>query len=414
MRRIGIPRAFEKARVVAAVAAGCSAIACATAFAGMSNGAVRWTLGDIGTLPGHRYDFVQPVALNDHGSVVAAVTWGVGTDKPRQTAFVWRNGKRTQLGDGKSPWLDVVAINDRGDVAGDAGERHTVATLWRNGKATRLGTLGGADSESVAVNDLDQVVGTSRTTTSYRHAFIWQEGTMTDLGTLGGDDAFPTAINERGQVIGESTTADGAEHAFLWQNGIMTDLGSVDGRNSIARAINDHGVIVGDLDTPDGEGFPVEAVVWKDGRLSELGSFGAPGARGLAVNGRGDILVELDDKGGDSVGGRLLREGQQSRIPGLGGSPPPNQGGPLVLTGLNNRGQVAGYGYTKRGAGRRSFIWENGAIHVLPTRDGVRPPWGATVALSNTGELIGTTWLTVRGAGGNTQHGVVWRPAGGG
>jgi probable HAF family extracellular repeat protein len=306
----------------------------------------------------------------------------------------------------------VLAINNRGDVVGvatDPRERHSVAVLWRNGKATALGTLGGTDSQAIALNDKGEVIGTSRTASSPRHAFIWRNGSMTDLGTLGGDDVFPTAINAAGEVIGESTTPDGAEHAFFWENGTMTDLGTVNGNNSVARAINDDGVIVGDIDTPDGEGFPVEAVEWKGGTLTELGAFGARGARGIDVNRRGDVLVELDDARGDSKGGLLLRGGRRLEIPALGGFPPPTQGGRLVLTGLDDRGEVAGYGYTKRGAGRRSFIWRAGATTLLPTKDGVGPPWGAPVQLNERGELIGTTWLEV--AHGNTQHAVVWRPA---
>ena len=369
-----------------------------------------WTVTDLGTLPAHRYAFVQPIALNDRGEVAAQLTWDVG-DHPKQDAFLWRNGKRTGLAYGKSSWVDVAAINNNGDVVGDASvpsKNSSVSVLWRNGKATALGTLGGTASEAVAINDRGQVIGISRTPTATRHAFIWQSGTITDLGTLGGDDAFPTAINNEGQVIGESTTAAGAEHAFLWQNGAMTDLGSLNGNSSVARAINDSGEIVGDIDSPVGEGYPIEAVVWTNGTLTELGTFGAPGARGRAVDRQGDVLVELADKAGDSAGGVLLRDGRPSRIRPLGGSVPVNQGGSLVLTGLNNRGEVAGYGYTRRGA-RRSFIWQNGRMTLLPTRDGVQPPWGAPVQLNNAGELIGTTWLAIRGARGNTQHGLIWR-----
>jgi hypothetical protein len=110
----------------------------------------------------------------------------------------------------------------------------------------------------------------------------------------------------------------------------------VNGNNSVARAIDDAGEVAGSIDSPAGEGYPIEAVVWKDGKLTELGTFGAPGARGLALDKQGDVLVELDDKAGDSAGGVLLHGGQADRIPTLGGSAPVDQGGPLVLTGLNN------------------------------------------------------------------------------
>ena len=51
----------------------------------------RWSITDLGTLPGHPYAFVQPVGLNDKGAVIAEGTW----DTTHQAAFLWRNGKRT-------------------------------------------------------------------------------------------------------------------------------------------------------------------------------------------------------------------------------------------------------------------------------------------------------------------------------
>jgi hypothetical protein len=36
---------------------------------------------------------------------------------------------------------------------------------------------------------------------------------------------------------------------------------------------------------------------------------------------------------------------------------------------------------------------------------------GWPIKLNNAGALIGTTWLAIRGVTGNTQRGVIWRPA---
>ena len=81
----------------------------------------------------------------------------------------------------------AYAINERGDVVGQSetalGQPH--AFLWKNGKMTDLGTLGGG-SVSIAtdINERGQVVGVGRTASFEPHAFLWQNGTMTDLGAL--------------------------------------------------------------------------------------------------------------------------------------------------------------------------------------------------------------------------------------
>ena len=152
------------------------------------------------------------------------------------------------------------------------------AFLWQNGKMTDLGTLGGRSSNPRAINERGQVVGESFTASGTVHAFLWQtrkddrprharrgieqrgrdqrprpgrrversrrtarstpssgrRGKMTDLGTLGPaySDSGAVAINDRGQIIGDSykplVTQTGQHgHAFLWQNGTMNDLGTL-------------------------------------------------------------------------------------------------------------------------------------------------------------------------------------------
>ena len=115
----------------------------------------------------------------------------------------------TDLGTFGTRWTSgsAAAINKLGQVVGTngtaGGKQH--AFLWQNGKMTDLGTLGGRDSGASAINARGQVVGTSLTAAPQRvHAFLWENGKMRDLGTLGGKSSRPRALNDRGQVVGES------------------------------------------------------------------------------------------------------------------------------------------------------------------------------------------------------------------
>jgi probable HAF family extracellular repeat protein len=139
-------------------------------------------------------------------------------------AFVWQNGRMTDLGTPGRALADssAVAINNRGQIVGTSatgdggiGKRHLV--LWRNAKITDLGTIGGGFYEAVVINERGQIIGNSVPAGgSVVHGFVWQNGTITDLGTLGGAESDVAAINEHDQIVGVSTNANGKRHAVLW------------------------------------------------------------------------------------------------------------------------------------------------------------------------------------------------------
>ena len=172
--------------------------------------AAVWRVGQapalLGRLPGG--GSTVATAVNDRGDVAGVSLAADGTAR----AVRWRNGRITDLGTlgGASSSTTGTAIvggrtlNERGDVVGDSttasGEAH--AFLWRNGRMTDLGTLGGTFSSATGVNDRGQVIGRSQLATGEGRAFLWQDGHMVDLGALVDPTFFATDINDRGEVTG--------------------------------------------------------------------------------------------------------------------------------------------------------------------------------------------------------------------
>jgi probable HAF family extracellular repeat protein len=144
---------------------------------GQQGHAFVWQNGvmtDLGTL-GAGYATSEAVALNERGAVVGSSRSETGSPRP----VLWRDGKIRAAYRG-STYGAVVAINDRGQVIGarvPPGGAVVHAFIWENGKLTDLGTLGGAESDAAAINVRDQIVGVSNTRRGARHPVLW---TMTE------------------------------------------------------------------------------------------------------------------------------------------------------------------------------------------------------------------------------------------
>jgi probable HAF family extracellular repeat protein len=314
--------------------------------------------------------------VNPHGAAIYEGTYGPA-GHPSQAAYLWRNGKLTQLTVGKASWVDVYAINSSGTVVGDAGAR---AVVWRNGKPT---VLAAEPSAATAMNDHGTIIGEDA-----RQAVVWRDGTEIVLDAVGS----VTALNAQDEVIGETPVGGGFAHAMLWQNDTTTDLGSIGNASSWATDINDGGDIVGYASTSTG--FPLTALEWKDGQLVDLGRFGALGAQAVAVNNAGDVLVQLTDSAGTPTAIVLLRDGNPITIPGT------------VARGIDEQGQVLGETLTAKHV-RRSFVWQDGVETLLPTSDGAKPPWGGSNTLAE-GWAIGDEYVAGKN-GRSAEHAVLWR-----
>jgi probable HAF family extracellular repeat protein len=336
-----------------------------------SSGGERWTIRDLGTLPGFRS--CNPVAINDSGLIVGSCdTGGAPLD---EHGFLWQAGRMTDLGRGNVP----SAINERGQVAG-SGQRR--AFLWQHGKITPLVTAGDR-SYATAINDRGEIVGDVWTSGGGR-AVLWRAGKAIDLGISG----EPSAINAQGEIVAVGPGASSAD-AFVWRAGKATDLGSFS-LSSESIAVNDAGQVV----ASGAHG----AFLWQNGRFTR---FGSELSDGLAINDRGQILLEAE-KGSDKRGDAFLwQNGKLTKLPALDDDTPGT-----FARAMNGRGQIIGSSVVEVGHSL-PFVWERGkmtALSTLSRQD--TPPWSTAVAINDHGQIVGTSYVDVNGRA--EQHVVLW------
>ncbi|MHB1036166.1 MAG: hypothetical protein ACYC0Y_16110, partial [Pirellulales bacterium] len=117
---------------------------------------------------------------------------------------------------------------------------------------------------------------------------------LIDLGDLGGNRSEALGINDLGQVVGYGNTVGGRDRAFLWQESTgMSNLGTLGGYYSYAYDINNLGQVVGDSSIGSGNAY--HAFLWQDGVMIDLNSW-LPSNSGLeliaarGVNDKGQVV----------------------------------------------------------------------------------------------------------------------------
>ncbi len=268
-----------------------------------------------------------------------------------------------------------VAVNDGGqavgssDVTANIYARQAFRTA-ANGLITAssdLGSLGGLFNQPRGINASGQVTGTSTvqsTSGAYYHAFrTAANGLITpasDLGSLGGTISEANAINESGQVVGYSYTGGNTvPRAFRTSaNGPITpasDLGTLGGNSSSAYGINSSGQVVGDSITANGlnHAFRTEA----NGPItpaSDLGTlYGLPYSYAFGINSIGQTVGYCADA--NNAHQLAFAVDVEGHMLDLNALIPTGSGWVLnQATGINDRGQIAGFGTS--GGQIRAFL----------------------------------------------------------
>jgi probable HAF family extracellular repeat protein len=320
-------------------------------------------------------------------------------------------------GNSSQPYL----ITQNGHVAGSStladGTSHAV--VWSRKQAADLGTLGGSNSIAFGANDAGKAVGEAETSTSDPNGedfcgfgthliclpFESANGVMNPLPTLGGNNGAVNMINRWGKAVGfaETSVPDPACPApqilqFLpavWRDGKVLRLPTYpDDPDGLALNINDHGQIVGSSGTC-GTFQPtlinligVHPMMWENGKPIYLGTLG--GTTGVAggniawnLNNRGQV-VGVSDLAGDTNFHAFLWT-KEKGIQDLGTLPGDVNS---TATGINEAGDIVGLSFDQNFNGR-AFIWHNGKITDLNTLIPANSPMSlfAGCSINDNGEI---------------------------
>jgi probable HAF family extracellular repeat protein len=235
-------------------------------------------------------------------------------------AFRWKNGHIQDLGTLGGPDAMALGVNESGQIFGNSYTSFdaspvcgnpdfgfdaltTGAFLWQNGKMTNLGSLGGTCTNAIAINNRGQVIGYSFLAgDEVFHPFRWERGKLVDLGTLGGNQGVAQHLNESGDIVGWESLAGNEDiiHATLWSRGQITDLGAFEpDQCSVPFAINSRKQVVGlvSLNCDLNDDPSLRAFLWEPGSpMLDLNTLISPSLgiqlRNVAtINDRGEMAA---------------------------------------------------------------------------------------------------------------------------
>jgi probable HAF family extracellular repeat protein len=280
---------------------------------------------------------------------------------PGYTAFRWSQGTLTDLAS-LGCGSQGNAINDSSVVVGfsnvTCAESDKAGFASNGNSIADIGSLFARPTVAFGINGAGQIVGTSVTEHGTQRAFLSGPGgvglqQVDSLATSeppGEQTLAARGVNASGEVVGISfffdQTCGGFDAPFLFDGSTIEELGECS--SGQANAINDAGVAVGFLSTSNG----THAFSY-DGTVHDLGvPTGTSESEALAINASGTIV-------GSALASQLSSpqawvSGPTGGIRLLDTLIDPSLGWNLrVAAGINDSGQIAGYGA------------HNGAIHAF-------------------------------------------------
>jgi probable HAF family extracellular repeat protein len=253
---------------------------------------------------------------------------------------------------------------------------------------------------------------------------------VTDLGTMNnGNLGCAMNVNNHGWTeVMYGTLAPFSDSLFgtlvqgraaIDVDGLKIDLGTLGGPNSWMNwgQINDRGETVGFSETsvpdPNGEdicgfgtGLTCRPFVWRNGHMSALRTVGGNNGQASGINNRGQIAGFAETPVVDSgcppgppfktTLAVLWEKGKAQPLPTVGSDPDG------IAYGINDQGQAVGYSGTCTAA-LHAALWQNGTASPLPDLGFPRSnlAWG----INDQGQIVGQ----VRSSDGTTKYPTLWQ-----
>jgi uncharacterized membrane protein len=295
-----------------------------------------------------------PFAINNRDEVVGQTY--------ASSAFYWRDGILTEIGDNESDYSVATAINDDGVVAGvvrwppDVSGRFRAVT-WFTGGMTLLGI--DANAHAWGINNARTVVG--YTFDFPQRPTAWVNGNtvfLQELSSVHGGEAM--AINSSGWIVGNTYTGSSTfprpSRITLWKgvSAAPMDLGA---GSVSAHSISDDGTII--ATAADNRMF-----TWRDGVVTQLPFTGTE--MGRAINSAGDVVGNEGASFGPIAVIWTAANGYQRTVlgerPHDGATCVMNSGNPpsSYAIDVNDRGSVLGHGMQDC-RGNFALLWKLGS-----------------------------------------------------